>query len=68
MLQDKLNVLRAASAERIPPETMSRMLQIKGNRGNSGILERTIKAGEQFPDFVLTNEKGMETRHGADFY
>jgi len=58
MLQDRLNAMSAASAEKLPPETWAKMLQAKEDLGNSDILQRTIKVDEQFPDFNLANADG----------
>jgi len=58
MLQDRLNAMSAASAEKLPPEIMAKMLQAKDDLGNSDILQRAIKVGEQFPDFNLSDAKG----------
>jgi hypothetical protein len=60
MLQDKLNAMSAASAEKIPPETMAKMLRAKEALENSDILQRTIKVDEQFPDFDLANADGSQ--------
>jgi hypothetical protein len=58
ILQDKLNAMSAASAEKLPPEIMAKMLQAKDDLANSDILQRTIKVGEQFPDFKLSDANG----------
>jgi hypothetical protein len=58
MLQDKLNAMSAASAAKLPPEIMAKMLQAKDDLANSDILQRTIKVGEQFPDFNLSDANG----------
>ena len=60
MLQDKLNAMSAASAAKIPPETLSKMLQAKEDLGGSDILQRAIKRGENFPAFDLADAHGNQ--------
>jgi hypothetical protein len=60
MLQDKLNAISTASAEKIPPETLSKMLQAKETLGSTDILQRAIKVGETFPAFVLPDANGHQ--------
>ena len=55
MLRDKLNAMSAASAEKVPPETLSKMMQAKEALGNTDILQRAIKVGEIFPAFHLAD-------------
>lgn len=58
MLKDKLQEMSAASAGKIPAETLAIMGQAKENLAASGILERTIKVGDKFPDFSLEGPDG----------
>ncbi len=58
MLKDKLNEMKAASAGKIPPETMAIMLRSRVALGESGILEKTIKVGEKMSDFTLPDANG----------
>lgn len=60
MLQDKLNAMSAASAAKLPPETLSKMLQAKEDLGHSDILQRAIKVGENFPAFDLADANGNQ--------
>lgn len=59
MLKDKLKEMSAASASQIPPETLAIMGQAKEKLAASGILERTIKVGDKFPDFSLPGSDGV---------
>lgn len=58
MLKDRLQEMSAASAEKIPVETLAIMSQAKENLAASGIMERAIKVGDKFPDFSLENADG----------
>ena len=60
MLKDKLNKMKAASAEKVPPETLAIMQRAKEALENSGILERTIKVGDKVPDFKLADAAGNQ--------
>ena len=60
MLKDKLNEMKAVAADKIPPETMAIMLRSRVALGESGILARTIKVGEPFPDFTLADAHGAQ--------
>jgi hypothetical protein len=59
-LEDKLAQLRAASAERIPPEKRAVMLQATKELRSSGIMDRVIKVGDPLPPFALKNADGVE--------
>jgi len=59
-LEDKLAQLRAASAERIPPETRAVMGQATKELRESGIMDRVIKVGDILPPFALKNADGVE--------
>lgn len=60
MLEDRLNAIRATSAEKIPPETLSKMLQAREALASTDILQRAIKVGETFPAFVLPDANGCQ--------
>ena len=60
MLKKKLKAMSAASAEKVPPEIMAKMLRSKEELANSEILQGTIKVGEQFPDFNLADANGNQ--------
>jgi hypothetical protein len=60
MLQDKLNAMKAASAEKIPPEIGARMQQTTADLSNSDILQQVIKTGDRCPDFSLANANGNQ--------
>ena len=60
MLREKLNAMSAASAEKIPPETLSKMMQAKEALGSTDILQRAIKVGEIFPTFDLADANGTQ--------
>lgn len=59
-LEDKLAQLRAASAERIPPEKRAVMVQATKDLRESGIMDRVIKVGDPLPAFALKNAAGVE--------
>ena len=60
MLQDKLNAMSAASADKLPPETLSQMLHAKEALENSDILQKAIKVSENFPAFDLADANGNQ--------
>lgn len=60
MLKEKLDALKAASADQIPPETMAVMLQARGKLTKSGILDRAIRVGDTMPDFSLADAQGRQ--------
>lgn len=58
MLREKLTEISSASADKIPAETVAVMAQAKKNLAASGIMNETIKVGEQLPDFLLEDGDG----------
>lgn len=56
-LKEKLTELRNSAKDRIPAETREVMRQATEQLANSGILDRVLPKGEQFPSFSLANEK-----------
>ncbi len=65
MLKDKLKDMAAASAAKIPPETLAIMAQAKADLAASGIMERALKVGEQISDFTLTDAGGNQVSLAA---
>lgn len=57
-LIDKLAAMKAASAAKLPPETVQVMQKATTAVMTSGILERAIKVGAKAPDFVLQDADG----------
>ena len=57
-LKDQLDKLRAASAERFPPETLATMQGATKDLIASGIAERSASEGSAAPDFALPNAHG----------
>ncbi len=60
MLQEKLDAMKAASAEIVPPETLAIMQKAKETLAASGILDRAIKVGDTLPDFSLADAQGRQ--------
>lgn len=60
MLKDRLERIKAASAAKVPPETWATMQKAKADLAASGILQHTIKTGDKFPDFSLTDATGQQ--------
>lgn len=61
-LEAKLETMRAASKQRIPPDKYAIMEQATQDLRESGILERTIKVGAQLPPFELSNANDQRVR------
>jgi hypothetical protein len=59
-LEDKLAALRAAAAERIPPEKRAVMGQATKELRASGIMDSVIKVGDPLPPFALANADGAD--------
>ena len=57
-LKDELDKLRAASAERFPPETLATMQGATQELIASGIAEQSASEGSAAPDFSLPNAHG----------
>ena len=60
MLKDKLNEMKAASAAKIPPETLAIMAKAKQDLAASGIMDRALKVGDKLPDFTLADAQGQQ--------
>jgi len=57
-LEEKLQAMRSASAEKVSPEVLSIMQRSKQMIAESGVLQGVIKVGEQLPDFTLNDASG----------
>lgn len=64
-LKEKLDQLRAGSAERIPAESRKIMHQAVEDLRASGMLDRILGVGRPAPAFELANTAG-ETVRSAD--
>ena len=58
-LQEKLDAIQAASKSRVPPEAQAIMQRSIDDLRASGILGRTLKAGNRAPAFILPNAAGQ---------
>jgi len=58
-LQDKLDKVKKDFESGAPPEALSIMHRATDDLLNSGIMERTLKAGDRAPGFKLPNEQGQ---------
>ena len=61
-LQEKLDELRQAAAERIPAELREVMHRAVEDLRASGIADRILKAGETAPAFELVDTTGQSVR------
>lgn len=61
-LAEKLDGIRAASGKQIPEEKRAIMARATADLRASGILDRTIKVGDKFPNFDLPNQNGERVR------
>jgi hypothetical protein len=57
-LEEKLAVIREASAKRIPQERLAIMHNATEQLHRSGILDRVTKPGAKAPDFTLNDQNG----------
>ena len=57
-LEERLAVIRDASAKRIPPDRLAIMHRSTDDLRASGILDRVIKPGTLAPDFTLNDQNG----------
>jgi hypothetical protein len=58
-LQDKLDKVKKDFEADAPPEALSIMHRATDDLLNSGVIERTLKAGDRAPGFTLLNEQGQ---------
>jgi peroxiredoxin len=56
-LQKKLSAMKARFEAGAPAETVAIMHRATEELRSSGLLERTLKAGDKAPDFTLPNER-----------
>jgi len=61
-LQEKLNGLKKGFEAQAPKEVVEIMHRATADLEESGILEATVKVGDEAPDFSLTNADGQEFR------
>jgi len=59
-LQEKLTRLRKGFEAQAPKEVVEIMHRATADLEKSGILESTVKVGDQAPDFSLKNADGKE--------
>jgi len=59
-LQEKLTRLRKGFEAQAPKEVVEIMHRSTNNLEKSGILDGTVKVGDQAPDFSLKNADGQE--------
>jgi hypothetical protein len=59
-LQEKLTRLRKGFEAQAPKEVVETMHRATADLEKSGILDRTVKVGDQAPDFSLKNADGQE--------
>ena len=58
-LQDKLDKIKKDFEADAPPEALAIMHRATDDLLHSGIMERTLKAGDRMPGFTLPNEHGQ---------
>lgn len=58
-LQDKLDKIKKEFESDAPSEALAIMHRATDDLINSGIMERTLKAGDRMPRFTLPNEQGQ---------
>lgn len=58
-LQNKLDKIKKEFEAGAPPEALAIMHRATDDLLNSGIMERTLKAGDPAPGFTLPNEQGQ---------
>ena len=61
-LQKKMSALKKGVEAQAPKEAVEIMHRATDDLRDSGILEQTVKVGDQAPDFSLTNADGQEFR------
>lgn len=54
-LQEQLNSMKERFESTMPPETVAVMHRATEEIRNSGVLECTLKIGQEAPDFALPN-------------
>ena len=61
-LQKKLSAMKKGFEAQAPKEAVEIIHRATADLKSSGILERTVKVGDQAPDFSLQNADGQEFR------
>jgi hypothetical protein len=61
-LQKKLSAMKKGIEAQAPKEAVEIMHRATDDLRDSGILEQTVKVGDQAPDFALQNADGQEFR------
>lgn len=64
-LTDKLAAMKAASAAKVPAETLKLMQRATAEVMTSGILDRVVKVGAKAPDFLLQDATGTPVSSAA---
>lgn len=64
-LQEKMDAARAATAEKVPPETLQIMRGSIEALVKSGIAEKALKTGDKAPAFELANVNDMAVNSAA---
>ena len=59
-LQKKLDALKKGFEAQAPKEAVEIIHRATADLATSGILERTVKLGDEAPDFSLQNADGQE--------
>jgi hypothetical protein len=59
-LQQKLDALKQGIESQTPKEAVEIMHRATSDLEQSGILNSTVKVGDQAPDFILKNADGQE--------
>ena len=57
-LKEDIDKLKEQSSRNIPEETLNLMLTDTGSLKQSGIVEKSLKAGDKAPSFSLPNVNG----------
>jgi len=57
-LKEDIDKLKEQSSRNIPEETLNLMLTDTGSLKQSGIVEKSLKAGDKAPSFLLPNVNG----------
>ncbi len=61
-LTDELQAIRDGAKDRFPGETLATMEKAIEDLSRSGILDRSLRVGDEAPDFALPNANGQTVR------
>lgn len=64
-LKEELAAIKAASADRIPPEVQAVMKKGLDDLRATGIIARALKVGDRAPEFSLPNQDGAMVSSSA---